>query len=348
VPTPNGTIRLAVDAAGSEPGPATVVRGVYSALDERGSALSGVRPVLYGVSDEIRRELEYQGVDPGRVDLVDARDVVEMDDRPRDVLLNKQNSSIVLAAKDLAGGKVDGFISMGNTGAVVGACRAHLGTLRWIQKPALGTPLPRIKGMGFMLDVGAVSEPKAGHLVQFAAMGSAFVERVYGVGNPRIALLNIGTESHKGDELTKDAYRLLAKSDLHFVGNIEGGDLLRDKADVIVTSGFVGNILLKFTEVIPEMLQERLEGTGLRLGDEGLLADLDYSRYGGATLLGVDGTVVIGHGRSSAPAVARALLWSSKMVRGRVVEAMRDRVFRSRRSLWLSNPFARGEEVDDG
>ncbi|MFH0883460.1 MAG: phosphate acyltransferase [bacterium] len=341
-------IRVAVDAAGREPGLSTVVEGVHNALDDTGSALAGVRPVFYGAASDIARELERCGVDRSRVDIVDASDVIEMDDRPRDVLLAKQSSSIVLAAKDLKAGNVQAFISMGNTGAVVGACRAFLGMIRWINKPALGTPFPRAKGMGFMLDAGAVADPKPGHLVQFAAMGSAFVERVYSVVNPRVALLNIGVEAHKGDERTRDAYRLLARSDLHFIGNIEGGDLFKDRADVIVTSGFVGNIILKFTETIPELLQERLQGSGLSIADAGLLADLDYRRYGGATLLGVDGTVVIGHGRSSATAVGQALRWASKMVRGKVVEAMRDRVFRSRRSLWLSNPFARGEEVDDG
>lgn len=341
------TIRIAVDAAGREPGLSTVVQGICEALESGGSDLENVRPVFYGQAEQIEAVLRLREYNRSLVDVVDARDVVEMDDRPRDVLISKTNSSIVLAAKDLQAGQVDAFISMGNTGAVVGACRAHLGLLRWINKPALGIPLPRKKGMGFLLDVGAVSDPKPGHLVQFAAMGSAFVERVYGIKDPRVALLNIGIESHKGDERTRDAFRLLAKSDLHFIGNAEGGDLFRDRADVLVTSGFVGNILLKFTESVPDLLQERLEGSGLKLSDDGLLADLDYRRYGGATLLGVDGAVVIGHGRSSATAVSKALRWSSKMVRGRVVDGVRERVFRSRRSLWLSNPFARGDEVDD-
>jgi len=340
-------IRVAVDTAGREPGLATVIEGVCSALDETGSALDGVRPVFYGPGKEIERELKRRGTDRSRVSVEDASDTVEMDERPRDALLRKPNSSIILAAKDLKAGKVEAFISMGNTGAVVGACRAHLGTLRWINKPALGTPLPRAKGMGFLLDVGAVSDPKPGHLVQFAAMGSVFAERVYGVDNPRVALLNIGVEAHKGDERTRDAYRLLARSDLHFVGNVEGGDLFSDRADVIVTSGFVGNIVLKFTETIPDLFQERMRTRGLGTASEELLEDLDYRKYGGAILLGVDGTVVIGHGRSTAAAVGQALRWSSKMVRGGVVEALRDRVFRSRRSLWLSNPFARGEEVDE-
>jgi len=323
------------------------VEGVLSSLGALEGSTVQFRPVLYGPEAELRAAVREIGGEERVLDFVDAPDVVEMTDVPSQAVLTKPNSSIVRASQDLSAGLVDAFVSMGNTGAVVGACRAFLNRLRWINKPALGVPLPREKGMGFMLDVGAIPDPKASHMLQFAAMGSAFVERVYGVEDPRIALLNIGTESHKGDERVRDTYKLLSRSPLNFVGNIEGGDLLKDRADVIVTNGFVGNILLKFTEAIPEMLAERLEGTGLSVTGGGRLADLDYRRYGGATLLGVDGTVVIGHGRSSAEAVARALRWANKMVRGHVVEAIRDRVFKTRRAVWLTNPFARGETSDD-
>ena len=201
--------------------------------------------------------------------------------------------------------------------------------------------------MGLLLDAGATMEPKATHLVQFAAMGAAFVERIYGVGEPRIGLMNIGVESHKGEERVQDAWRLLARSPLNFIGNVEGGDLLRDTADVIVTHGFVGNILLKFAESIPEMLREHNIPVE---GDSALhrwLGTLDYRRYGGATLLGVNGSVVIGHGRSHPSAVMQALRWAGQMVRTDVPAAVKDRVFRTRRALWLSNPFARGEVSDD-
>jgi glycerol-3-phosphate acyltransferase PlsX len=178
-------------------------------------------------------------------------------------------------------------------------------------------------------------------------MGDAFVRRVYGVSEPRVGLVNIGAEGHKGNALARDVHKLLARSPLNFVGNLEGGDLFRDVADVIVTDGFLGNILLKFSEAMPELLQERLEGTGLSLVGDGPLADFDYRRYGGAMLLGVDGTVVIGHGRSSGPAVARAIRWASKMVAGDVIEEIRTRVFQVRRAVLLANPFSRGDGSDE-
>lgn len=341
-------MRIAVDAAGSEPGPDVIVEGAALALEELNGDRRRPTLVLYGPAEALSDSLnQFRPEVRDHVELVDAPDVVEMSDQPREALLNKPNSSIVRGVKDLNEGGVDAFVSMGNTGAVVGACRTFLGKLRWIGKPALGVPLPRTKGMGFMLDVGATPDPKSGHMVQFAAMGAAFVERVYGVARPRVGLLNIGSEAHKGDELARDVHRLLARCPLNFVGNVEGGDLFRDRADVIVTTGFVGNILLKFTETVPEMIAERLEATGLQLTGGGSLAELDYRRYGGATLLGVDGRVVIGHGRSTPAAVARAVRWAHKMTRSRVIDAMRDKVFRTRRALWLSNPFVHREGSDD-
>ena len=340
-------MRIAVDAAGREPGLSVVVEGVLGSLASAPGSEVQFRPVLYGPATDLHQAVTDLGGDLRTLDIVDSPDVVEMTDMPREAVLTKPNSSIVRGVNDLSAGLVDAFVSMGNTGAVVGACRAFMSRSRWINRPALGVPLPRTKGMGFMIDVGANPEPKASHLLQFAAMGSAFVERIYGIDKPRIGLINIGVESHKGDERARDTYKLLARSPLNFIGNVEGGELFSDRADVFVTTGFVGNVLLKFTEAIPGMLAERLAGTGLTMTGDGSLADLDYRRYGGATLLGVDGTVVIGHGRSSAAAVSRAMRWASKMVRGHVVDAIRDRVFRTRRAVWLSNPFARGETPDE-
>jgi len=340
-------VRIAIDAAGVEPGQRVVIAGIKRALDETVKSQVRIEPVIYGPSAQLEEELKDSGLLERGVEVVDSPHIVEMDDQPRQVLLSKPNSSIIKATKDLASGVVDAFVSMGNTGAVVGACRAYLGKIRWINKPALAIPLPRMKGVGLLLDAGAVSDPKPANLLQFAAMGSAFSERVYGVDDPKIGLMNIGTEGHKGDELTRDSYKILAKSPLNFIGNVEGGDLFNDKADIIVTNGFVGNILLKMTESIPGLIQERLSGTGFSVSGGGPLADLDYRKYGGATLLGVDGNVVIGHGRSSEEAVAKAIHWSVKMVRGKVVEALRDKVFKTRRAIWLTNPFARGESSEE-
>jgi len=340
-------VRIAIDAAGCEPGHRVVIEGVKKVLDETASSPNKIVPVIYGSSSDINEEIQRIGIDKNAVEIVNTPHVVEMSDQPREVLLKKPNSSIIRAVKDLASGLVDAFVSMGNTGAVVGSSRAFLGRIRWINKPALGVPFPRTKGMGFLIDAGAVPDPKPSHLLQFAAMGSAFTERVYGIPEPKVGLLNIGSESNKGDERSLDTYKLLSKSPLNFIGNIEGGDLFKNIADVIVTTGFVGNVILKMTEAVPDLLSERFADKGIDLSENGLLSDLDYRRYGGATLLGVDGTVVIGHGRSSAEAVSRAILWADKMVHGKVIDALRDRVFKTRRAIWLTNPFARGDSSEE-
>ncbi|MBS1261382.1 MAG: Phosphate acyltransferase [Calditrichaeota bacterium] len=341
-------IRVAVDAAGEEPGCRVIVDGVLAAVAGARSEGAGFQPVLYGIRDQISDTLRRAGATPEQFEVVETPQAVEMHEEPAEALRTKPDSSILRAVTDLAQGKVDAFVSMGNTGAIVGACRAYLGRVRWIGKPALGVPLPQLgPGRALLLDVGASPDPKPGHLLQFAAMGAVFVELVYGLVDPRVALLNIGVESHKGDERTRDTYKLLSRSPLNFVGNIEGGEMFLSRADVIVTTGFVGNILLKFTESIPALVADWTRDDGGRPEIAAGMAKLDYRRYGGASLLGVDGTVVIGHGRSNADAVARALRWAWTLVSQDVLGAMRDRVFRTRRALWLSNPFARGEGTDD-
>jgi phosphate acyltransferase len=338
-------VRVAVDAAGLEPGHRVVVEGVLKALDGTVASKIPLNPVIYGPAEILRNEIEELGGSVDSIEIVDSPEVVEMHESPREALLTKPNSSIVRAVRDLAAGVVDAFVSMGNTGAVVGASRAYLGKIRWINRPALGTPLPRKNGMGFMLDVGATPDPKSGHMLQFAAMGAAFVERVYGIENPKVGLMNIGTESNKGDERSKDVYKLLSRSPLNFIGNIEGSDLFGEKADVIVSSGFVGNVLLKFSETIPSMIDQFI--TGNDLSGNGRLKKFDYSSYGGATLLGVNGNVVIGHGRSSSSAVARAIEWSCKIVSGNLENALREKVFKTRRAVLLTNPFVIGDGSDD-
>ncbi len=336
-----------MDAAGDEPGQRVVIEGTLDALRESRESGTKLVPVLYGPAEELERTLHEAGAPGGKLHIVDAPDVIAMDDRPSDVLKTKPNSSILRAVNDLAGGKVDAFVSMGNTGAVVGTSRVLLGRIRWIGRPALGIPLPQAKGMSFLIDAGASIEVKAKHLVQFAAMGSVFVEKVYGIAEPRVGLLNIGAEENKGTEREQDAYRMLSRSPLRFIGNIEGNDLFANRADVIVTSGFVGNILLKFIESIPRLVISRLGDAGLFDLLQSKLSDMDYRRYGGAILLGVNGVVVVGHGRSQGRAVTRALHWAGKMVKSNMITVLGERVFHVRRALWLSNPFARGESKDD-
>ncbi|MCB2210977.1 phosphate acyltransferase PlsX [bacterium] len=344
-------VRVALDTAGREPGCRTVISGVLAAIEEAGTQGVDVHPVLYGSSDEIReilRELAGSSMAEETVLVRNAPEVIEMNEEPAEALRTKPNSSILCGIKDLSAGVVDAFVSMGNTGAIVGASRAFLKQVRWIGKPALAVPMPRTGGgHSLLLDVGASPDPKPGHLMQFAAMGTAYMSTLYDVSNPRIGLLNIGVESHKGDERARDTFKLLSRSPLNFIGNIEGGDIFSDKADVIITTGFVGNILLKFTESIPSFLGRLNCPDGSVLGAIEAMAQFDYRRYGGASLLGVDGTVVIGHGRSSSEAVTHAVRWAGKLVNRDMLSSLRDQVFRTRRAVWLSNPFSRGEGADD-
>jgi phosphate acyltransferase len=344
-------VRLAVDTAGREPGCKTVLTGVIAALEEAGSQGEVFHPVLYGSSELIRdtlQDITGSAKEADKFIIRNAPETIEMNEEPADALRSKPDSSILCGIKDLTLGAVDAFVSMGNTGAIVGASRAFLKQVRWIGKPALAVPMPRIGGgQSLLLDVGASPDPKPGHLLQFAAMGSVYVELLYKVKNPRVGLLNIGTESHKGDERARDTHKLLSRAPLNFIGNIEGGDIFHDKADVVVTTGFVGNVLLKFTESIPALLGSMASPDGSTTGGFKALELLDYRRYGGASLLGVDGTVVIGHGHSNPEAVSTALSWARMLVSKDMLGAVREQVFKTRRAVWLSNPFSRGEGADD-
>ncbi|MDP8208788.1 MAG: hypothetical protein P9L92_19145 [Candidatus Electryonea clarkiae] len=340
-------MKFALDAAGEEPGLESIVQGVLSAQEKAAVAGMPFHGVLYGLDDDIRDAIRTYGGDFKSFDIVNAPEIIHMNDQPRDVLINKPASSIIKAVKDLKVGFVDAFISMGNTGAIVGASRALLGKIKWINKPALGIPIPQKNSTGFLLDVGATSDPKAAHIPQFAAMGSVFAELVHKIKDPKVGLLNMGSESNKGDAFSKEVHKLLHRTPLRFVGNIEGGDIFTDKADVIVTSGFVGNVLLKLTESLPGILMQRIKEKDLLDRISGFLSDFDYTRYGGAALLGVEGTVVIGHGKSNSEAVSRAILRASEILDANLINNMREKVYHTRRALWLSNPFSRGEGSED-
>ncbi len=340
-------MRIALDAVGGDAGVEILVDGAVSAFRETMSSLRPIVPVLYGPQGKIQSVIKSKDIDPDDFEIIDAPDLISMEDRPQEAIFQKKRSSIIRAVKDLTAGTIDAFVSMGNTGVVVGACRAFLGRIRWISKPALGIPLPRKKGVGFLLDIGATVTPKPNHLVQFAAMGAAFLEKVHNISNPRIGLLNIGVEGSKGDDLALDTYKQMSRSQLRFIGNVEGCDILGEKADVIITSGFTGNILVKFMESFPDFILDRVKKKNHSPEMLNVLQDLDYSGYGGATLLGVNGTVVIGHGRSGHEAVTRAMLLARDMAENDLTDTLRERVFKTRRALWLSNPFSRGEGSED-
>ncbi|RJP56502.1 MAG: phosphate acyltransferase PlsX [Candidatus Auribacter fodinae] len=310
-------MRIAIDAMGGDYAPEAVVLGVIEALDVVGDRC---KLVLVGDEERIKQILDKHGVGHDkRPEIVHAPEVVGMDESPSISLKRKKRSSIAVCASLAKSGEVDALVSAGNTGAVVAATKLRLRFLRGVERPAIATPIPTPKGITVMLDAGANVDSKPYNLLQFAGMGACYSKLIFGIENPKIGILSIGEEEGKGNELTKETFNLLKNSGLNFIGNVEGRDIFTHKADVVVTDGFVGNVVLKVTEGVHRtfktMLKEAISKSILsKLG--GLLIapafkDVtrrgDYEEYGGAPLLGVDGISIICHGSSSPKAIKNAV-----------------------------------------
>ena len=306
---------------GGDHAPDVIVEGALLALRNSPAPL---QVVLYGQASCLGRILPQDG---GRdVLIVDAPEIIGMGDPPVAAVRTKRQSSIHVGLRDHRRGKTDAFLSAGNTGATVAASLFILGRLPGVARPTLPSYYPTTHGVCLLLDVGSNMDSKAEHLVQFGQMGAAYCRLLMGMDNPRVGLLSVGEEPGKGNELVKAANRLLARAhNVHFVGNVEGRDILHHGADVVVCDGFVGNVILKLGESIMTALPAlaRQEIGRLGMGDavvapidrifEGLAAKFNPEEYGGgAPLLGVDGTVFIMHGRSSARAVERCILMAAR------------------------------------
>jgi glycerol-3-phosphate acyltransferase PlsX len=308
-------IRIAVDAMGGDRGPETILEGALDAAREGGLALSlvGDEPLL--------QRLLAERFAPGPLDvaIVPASDVVGMGEAPTAALRRRPEASIRIAAAEVAAGRAEALFSAGNTGATVMAALAAFGRLSGAERPALAAIVPTRRSAAVLLDVGANVECRPQHLVQFAAMGAVYARLALGVERPRVGLLSIGEEETKGNELTREAHRLLKASALEFVGNIEARQVYSGGADVIVCDGFTGNIALKVSEGLVELMGQLLRDGVARLGPE--LAPrvgpvlferfehrVDDAEYGAVPLLGVAGLALIGHGRSSARAVRQGIL----------------------------------------
>jgi glycerol-3-phosphate acyltransferase PlsX len=325
-----GIPTIGVDAMGGDFGSSVVVSGVVMALREFPGRF---RIVLLGDLDEMRAEVSRHRAADLPIELVHAPERVEMDDQPSTVLRRKPNSSLAIATQMQKERKLDAFFSAGSTGAVVAVSLLGLGRLEGVSRPAIASIFPN-RGKGcVVLDVGATSDCKAMHLVQFAEMGSCYAHDVLGLPSPRVGLLSIGEESTKGDELRQETHGLLAQvSNLNFLGNVEGRDILKGEVDVVVTDGFTGNVVLKLAEsVVGHIAQSfrREIGGSLRAKLGALLLQpafahmkkqFDYAEYGGAPLLGVDGVIFIGHGRSSPRAIRSAIRSTCVFVEQRVNE----------------------------
>lgn len=310
----NANQRIALDVMGGDSAPACNLDGALLAA-ERG--LPPERLLLVGNEDAIRGGLEERGGNPG-FDVLNATEVIGMDEKPGVALRAKPNSSINVATGAVKMGAAGAHVSMGNTGAVVGAATVGLKTLPGVRRPGIAVTLELTGQPVTILDMGANVVPKPEHLLQYGTMGAVLTRDILKAGDsseePRIGLLNIGEEPSKGTDLLREAHGLLTESDLNFVGNVEGGDIFKGVADVVVTDGFTGNVVLKlledFSGFMLKLVMGELQTHDAQWGPEALgnvRKKIDYAEYGGALLLGVNGIVVIGHGRSDASAVANAL-----------------------------------------
>jgi len=319
-------VRVAVDAMGGDRAPQDIVAGALEA------ASGDVDPVLFGPRDVLEPLA-------GGLEIVHAEQVVSMDEKPSDAVREKRESSLFLACRAVHEGTADAVVGAGNTGAMLAAGLLEIRRLPDVHRPAIAVPIPALRGPSILIDAGANADARPEHLVQFAHMGAVFAEEIARLPQPSVALLSIGEEPEKGNRLVREAHaELAAASGLNFVGNVEGRELLRKAADVVVCDGFTGNMALKllegtikttlegFREEVTGSVRGRLGGLLIRPAARGLRTRLDPDTYGGAYLLGLRGLVVIAHGNSSATAIANAVRYAALGVAGGVVERVAERL----------------------
>ncbi|GAB7388103.1 phosphate acyltransferase PlsX [Bacillaceae bacterium] len=320
-------MRIAIDAMGGDHAPEAAVEGAVLAAEE----YRELHLILIGDETEIRRRLPASL--PSNIEIVHADEAIAMDEEPVQAVKRKRGSSMVKAVQMVKERAADAVISAGNTGAFMTAGLLIVGRIRGIDRPALAPLLPSVSGGGtLVLDVGANMDAKPGHLLQYAIMGNIYAQHVLCIAEPRVGLLNVGTEDKKGNELTKETFPLLEKANLRFIGNVEARDVVFGVCDVLVCDGFSGNVLLKAAEGIAravfEMLKNemtrswpnKLAATILRPSLRRLKHKLDYAEYGGAPLLGLQGACIKAHGSSDARAFKNAIKQAERFVEHRVIE----------------------------
>jgi glycerol-3-phosphate acyltransferase PlsX len=306
--------RIALDVMGGDGAPDALIAGALAACAPEGALrIAPERLLLVGDQARIEAYLAAHGGNPG-FEVLHASQVIGMDESPATALRAKRDSSIVSACRAVKSGQAGAVVSVGNTGACVGAATLLLKTLENVHRPGIAVTLELTGHPLTLIDMGANIAPKADHLLQYGVMGSVYMRDCLGVERPRVGLLNVGEEPSKGTDLLKEAHALFEASELDFHGNIEGNDIFAGRVDVVVTDGFTGNVILKLLEqfagfLLGQMLTE-LQAHDAQWGGASLAKvkkSIDYSEYGGALLLGAGGVVVIGHGRSDARAVANAI-----------------------------------------
>ncbi len=324
-------MRIAIDAMGGDNAPKVIVQGAMQAIKEE----KNLSITLIGDEVQIRKHLTHEE----RIVIVHTDEVITGEDDPTRAIRRKKNSSLVLMAQEVKQGRADACISAGNTGALVVAGLLIVGRMKGIERPALSPTLPTKNKTGFLLlDAGANVDANANNLVQYGVMGSIYAEKVKGISNPKIALLNVGTEDTKGNNVTKEAFQLLKEAPINFIGNIEARDLLAGVADVVVTDGFSGNITLKSIEgtamyvldllkgVLTSSLKTKLAAGLIKKDLMSLKEQLDYPEYGGAALFGLKAPVIKSHGSSNERAVYHTIKQACNMIDNNVMNVINETI----------------------
>ncbi|MFP7494118.1 phosphate acyltransferase PlsX [Terribacillus saccharophilus] len=326
-------MRIAIDAMGGDHAPEEIVKGAVLAAAEDESL------ELTLVGDQSKIEKHLGEIRPANIRIIHTEEYITADDEPVRAIRRKKQSSLVLTAQEVKEGRADACISAGNTGALMTAGLMIVGRIKGIERPALAPTLPTMDGKGFvLLDAGSNIDAKASHLLQYGVMGSIYAEKVRGIENPRVALLNVGTEAGKGNELTKKTFELLSKAPINFVGNVEGRDFLSGDYDVVVTDGFSGNIALKTTEGAAMMffsiikkaflknMKTKLAAGMMKPELKELKASMEYAEYGGAALFGLAAPVVKAHGSSNARAIQVAIQQTKQMAENNVTKVIQETI----------------------
>ncbi len=326
-------MRIAIDVMGGDNAPRAIIEGSILALKEYGAEL-----YLVGLKDEILKYISEEDKGNPRVNIVEASEIINFDEAPVNAIKHKKDSSLVVGLKLVKDGQCDAFMSAGSTGAFLAGALLKVGRIKGIDRPALSPLIPTAKGCCMIIDVGGNVDCKPRNLQQFAIMGSIYMEKVMGIKNPRVGLLNIGTESSKGNELTKASFDLIKSTSVNFVGNVEARDIINGVCDVCVCDGFVGNVLLKTTEGVAMTMfkllkDEIMKSFKTQLGAMLLKSSLrnlkkrfDYTEVGGAPFLGINGIMIKAHGSSDANAVKNAIRQAKMLYDNKCVDTIMNEI----------------------
>ncbi|QDW73967.1 phosphate acyltransferase PlsX [Lachnospiraceae bacterium KGMB03038] len=324
---------VAVDAMGGDNAPGEIVKGAVEAVAER----RDIQVCLVGREDVIRKELDKNGYSGNQIQIVPAQEVIETAEPPVNAIRKKKDSSIVVGMKMVKEEKADAFVSAGSSGAILVGGQVIVGRLKGVERPPLAPLIPTASGVSLLVDCGANVDARPSHLVQFAKMGSIYMEHVVGIRNPKVGIVNIGAEEEKGNALVKETFPLLKETKgIHFIGSVEAREIPRGQADVVVCEAFAGNVILKLYEGLGSVLMEKIKGgmmTSLRSKIGALLVKpalketlktFDATEYGGAPLLGLKGLVVKTHGSAKAKEVRNTIWQCCTFKQQRINEKIRD------------------------